>query len=195
MRLFQKCNKNLCNEVSRVGTFHFKIWFCGTYFHVGVQMLSIAGKSMVLTTSLIIRSFVITYQIIIYKVMLLGRNSFPKTELIPLQLLLYYLVFFTYLLKCILCYTRCCIWNVHFFSLQRYKRDLMKSVLGWIVHCCWGLSWSPFKSKHNFVSKCILQGFLVCLNVSFFSEVVNSFHGKRKEGSWGDKLANFSKYF
>lgn len=62
-------------------------------------MLSIAGKSMVLTTSLIIRSFVITYQIIIYKVMLLGRNSFPETELIQLQLLLYFLVVFTYILK------------------------------------------------------------------------------------------------
>lgn len=81
------------------GTFDFKIWVCGTSFHVGLQMLSIAGKSMVLTTSLIIRSFVITYQIIIYKVMLLGRNSFPETELIQLQLLLYFLVVFTYILK------------------------------------------------------------------------------------------------
>lgn len=178
-----------------VGTFHFKIWFCGTYFHTGLQMLSIAGKSMVLTTSLIIRSFVITYQIIIYKVMLLGRNSFPETELIQLQLLLYFLGFFHLYSKMNFVLYKVLYLKCTFFSLQRCKTGSIKSVLGWIVHCCWALSWSPFKSKHSFVSKCILQGFLVCLNVSCFSEFVNSFHGKREEGNWGDKSADFGKHF
>lgn len=69
---------------------------------------------------LIIRSFVITYQIIICKVMLLGRNSFPETELIQLQLLCF-LGFFPLILQNEFCALQYAASEKHNFSLQRYK--------------------------------------------------------------------------
>lgn len=68
---------------------------------------------------LIIRSFVITYQIIICKVMLLGRNSFPEREIVKFQLFLCFLgVYFTYIQKLISCLTLCRIWKIQIFLTE-----------------------------------------------------------------------------
>lgn len=129
--------------------------------------------------------------------MFLGRNSFPETELIQLQLL-NFLGAFSLIFENEFCALQGAESEKYNFFLQSYKTGSIMLgwiALGWTVHCCWALAWSPFKSKHSFIAKHILQGFLVGLNMSCLSEFVNGCYGKKEEGNWGDKSANFSKHF
>lgn len=100
-----------------VCTFDFETWFCGTYFHVGIQMFPIAGKFIVMTTFLSLSHLSLPIKC---KVMFLGRNSFPETELIQLQLL-NFLGAFSLIFENEFCALQGAESEKYNFFLQRYK--------------------------------------------------------------------------